>query len=356
MPVWLIPLFIMLVGLIAWEVLRHGSTIKTSLLYFIAGVLLFTLTIGIDFTVQTADTEVWSGRVVDWNHEEEWEEWHPPVTHCSTDSKGHQSCSTTPGYWEHHYAENHIKTTDDGWIYVDRLPDGKVMDDSYPNHTSELKKYWKKDSPTASVHSYVNKVQASYSVFNHKDISKKYTKFPDYPDKVNNQLYINRLIGYVPQKEKSIKELNEWNSKLGTKKQVNIIFVNVGDKPLEYALALQDHWKGGKKNDFIVAFSMGKDNKVNWSYPITWSEAEGLKLDVKEYMNSLDNVKDFSKVIKHISLMVEKDFVRKEFADFNYLNIDVSASAQVILWFIAIAVIVVRGFRKNKYNNIEYGI
>jgi hypothetical protein len=315
--------------------------------------------VGIDYTSQTADTEIWSGKVASWEHKEEWDEWHPPKTTCttSTDSNGNsrQSCKTEPGYTEHHYAQNHIYTTDDGWINVDKSPDGKKFDDSWPNDDKILKQYWPEGTPTASTHSYINKVQASYSIYRHKEIDlNKFENLPDYPKKVTNYVNVDRIVGEVPNKDKALVELAKWNTELNksvsdpekpgkTKswKQVNIIFVNLGiNKPQETGFALQDKWEGGNKNDFVIAFSTDEEGNVNWSYPFSWSEAELLKIQVRDYMNSLKKIDDFVPVVSNVSEMLAKDFVRKQFKDFNYLQIEVSTVGYVCIFiasFIALA-------------------
>lgn len=316
--------------------------------------LLMGLVIAIDFNNQTSDVEVWSGFVEDWKHVEEWDEWHPPVTSCSTDSNGKQTCTTTPGYWEHHYAENHLKTSDKGWFSIQYSPDGKKMDDKWPNKTAELEEMFPPGTPTASRHKYVNKVQASYSIYRNKEIDlADFPNLPDYPNTVRDQLYIDRIVGSVPKQAKANLLLSKINSELnvmvpdpenpGKKKsykQVNLIFVNVGaDKPEEVGFALQDHWEGGNKNDFIVAFSMDKGGNVVWAYPFSWSESELLKIEVKQLMEKQEAIKDFSPVVQEVADLVEAKFERKEFADFNYLQIDVSVGAHIMIWVLSVLTI-----------------
>lgn len=344
---WLPAILLVLVILIV-ELFKEKNWLR--LISFAGISVLVTLAIvGIDYVIQTTDTEVWSGQVVGWDHKEEWNEWHPPVTTCTTDSKGHQHCHTTPGYWEHHPAENSIETTDSGWTGVDYAPNGKEFDDDWPNSTGPLKKFWPKGTGTASTHSYVNKVQASYSIYKHKQVNlKKYKDLPEYPMTVHDYFFIDRIVGKVPNKKAALKELNKQNAYLNKSvpdpknpghhksyKEVNVIFVNVGpDKPRDYGFALQDKWENGNKNDFVVSFSMNKDGTLNWVYPFSWSEVERLKIDVRDYMLNQKQIKDFKPVVDDVSKMVEKQFVRKQFADFNYLQIDVSTGAIVTIWIL----------------------
>ena len=315
----------------------------------LGGLILTSAITGIDYFIQTHDTEVWSGSVIDWKHKEEWTEWIPPVTTCSTDSEGRQSCTTIPGYFKHHPAENHIKTSDSGWIYVSKAPDGKKFTDKWPNDDKVLREYWKEGSPTASVHSYVNKVNASYSIYRHEDVSiEDYPNLPDYPNKVRDKFHVDRIIGVVPNKEEAIEALAAQNTRLNefipdpekegkmrSWKQVNMIFVNVGkDENMLSGYALQDLWRNGSKNDFIVTFSMNEDGKLNWAYPFSWSEVELLKLEVRDYMMDLEQVEDFVVVVDEVAKLVEDKFERKEFADFNYLQIEVSSGANIFIWFV----------------------
>lgn len=348
----LLLLIVILVGIVLSQ--DKVRALKFGAGFFVGALVLTAAVFGIDNSIQTSDTEIWSGKVVDWEHKEEWDEWHPPKENCSTDSKGKRSCTTTPGYWEHHKAENRIKTTDAGWIDVDKTPDGKKdFNDSWPNKTEELKAFWKPNEPSASTHSFTNNVKASYSIFKHKDIDlEKFKDLPEYPLKVEGEIKIKRILGDVPNKADSIAVLDHWNTNMnkmvtgkdGKKrnwKQVNLIFVNVGaDKPEEYGYALQDKWQNGKKNDFVVSFSMNKDGKLNWVYPFSWSEVERLKIDVREMMMQKENITDFKQIVDETANLVIDKFERKEFKDFNYLQVETSTTATIIIWVLNLGLLI----------------
>ncbi|MCP1184938.1 hypothetical protein [Paenibacillus sp. 1781tsa1] len=313
----------------------------------------------IDYSSQTTATEVWSGRVIGWEHNEEWDEWHQPVTSCSNNNV----CSTTPGYWEHHDATNYIKTTDNGRVQVHVSPDGRKLNDKWPNTTEELKVLWPYNTPTASTHTYENKVQASYSIFKHDDIDlDKFPNLPDYPEAMRDYIYVDRILGDVRDKDKALTVLAEVNSELNRPvpnpekpgktmswKQVNIIFVNVGtNTDPSYGFALQDKWEGGNKNDFVIAFSTNEDNKAIWSYPFSWSEVELLKLDVRDYMLNQNNLNDFTAVVHDVGDLVADKFVRKQFADFNYLQIDTSKGAWIFIWIVNSLIFIITAGRMLK--------
>lgn len=296
--------------------------------------------ISIDYKVQTNCTEIWSGKIIKVKHIEEWDEWIQEQGH--TDNKG-KYIVDIQAHWEHHDAENYITTSDNGSTYVSNTPDGNRFTDYFVNSDDELAMYYPIGTPTSSTHTYQNKVQASDSIYKTRDIDlKQYPNLPKYPEK-NENLSIQRFIGEIDNKKEVLKEIDKINTTLndtsnpnneeGTKsyKQVNVIFVNLGDVTEDYAYALQNVWKNGNKNDFIIAFGVDSNNKVSWCQPITWSEVESLKTDVRNYMLDKSNLSNFVSTVDDIGDIVEKQFVRKEFSDFNYINIEVSGAAKLFI-------------------------
>ena len=296
------------------------------------------------------DTEIWSGRIIEIDHNEEWDEWIPPKTYTETEyyyvngeKKSRQVTKTKPGYWKHHYATNSIKTSDEGWKNVGKSPDGKVdFNDKYPNTNEELAQYYPLNQATASFHTYQNKLQFSKSLFKAGDVDETLVEqLPNYPDKVNSDFSIDRFLGQIQDKEKMNNLIDEWNAKLNSdplNKQVNVIYVNVGDLPIEYGYALEAKWEGANKNDFVICFSM-IDNKINWVYPFSWTEIEILKINIRDYMLDNKNVDDFSTIINDTCNMIAKDFTRKEMADYEYIKYQHKTGSYVISFIVCAIVL-----------------
>ncbi|OAS15521.1 hypothetical protein [Paenibacillus oryzisoli] len=336
----------------------------------LAAAILFAGVVAGDFYFRTVDSEVWSGRVIDVEHIEEWDEWIPGKEECSTDDDGRKRCTKKPGHTEHHKEINKIKTSDNGWFEVNESMDGRTTFTSRsPNSTRELAQYYPLGTPSASVHHYVNKVRSSYSLFKHNDIDlKDYSGLPTYPRFVSEVLHVDRIVGNVPNKPKALATLAAWNTELNREvpdpeqpgetkswKQVNLIFVNMGtDLPQEYGFALQDKWENGNKNDFIVSFSPALDGSMKWVYAFSWSEVDMLKLEVQDYMMEQGYGKDFVPIVDHVAQMVADQFVRKQFADFDYLQIEVSDTSIYIIWGLEMALLAlysyksIRGFLRRR--------
>jgi hypothetical protein len=361
---YILPCLLIILGSFIYEFFKDRFWEKTIIISLLAVGITLLITF-IDYNRQIYDTEVWSGTVIDWNHEEEYDE---TVNEYNSEGK------YTGSHTVHHDAENSIKTSDNGWIGVNQAPDGTVFNDNYPNNINELKQYWKYGTPSASVHIYKNKVQSSYSIYKHNDIDiEKYTDLPEYPKEVSNYINVNRIIGNVPNKANALKALAKLNSemnksisdpekqgKMRSWKQVNLIFVNVGEnKSEDYGFALQDKWEGGNKNDFIVSFSMDSNGIVKWVYPFSWSEVEILKIEIRDYILNQKQIKDFVPIVEDVSKMVIDKFERKQFADFNYLQIEVSTGAIIAIWIFNILlgfgiILVKQGKHCNYRNNGWY--
>jgi hypothetical protein len=356
-------LFLVLIVGFAIELVTARKWRRYVLITLLAAILFAGVVAG-DFYLRTVDTEVWSGSVTDLEHIEEWDEWIPGKVECSTDDNGHKDCTKKPGYFKHHKSINKIKTSDNGWFEVDESMNGRTsFTDRSPNSTSELAKYYPLGTPSASVHMYVNKVRSSYSLFKHNDIDlKDYPGLPGYPSHVSEVLHVDRIVGDVPNKPGALTALAAWNTELNkavpdpdqpgeTKswKQVNLIFVNMGmDLPQEYGYALQDKWTNGNKNDFIVSFSPASDGSMNWVHAFSWSEVDMLKLEVQDYMTEQGYGKDFVPIVEHVAQMVADQFVRKQFADFDYLQIEVSDTSIYIIWGLELSLLAFYMYRSIK--------
>lgn len=326
--------------------------IQLILIFVLISFAIIGIVYGINISMQTSDKEVWSGRIEAVNHEEEWDE---TVTETHTDDKGNVSITTKT---VHHNAENSIKTSDDGWISVYKSQDGKVrFDDRYPNTNKELETLYPIGTPTASVHRYENKVKSSYSIYKHNDINlKDYEDLPKYPMETKG-LSIDRFIGDIDNRESILGKINEVNSDLNSKekkKQVNLIFVNLGDKSEDYGFAIQDYWQGGNKNDFVVSFATEED-KIKWVYPFSWADnesSERLKINIRDYLINKGNLDEFESSIDDIGKMIESDFKRKEFADFNYINIEITKGGYEALIVVNLMMLVALTFFTE--NSIHY--
>lgn len=98
---------------------------------------------------------------------------------------------------------------------------------------------------------------------------------------------------------------------------------------------------------------------MKWVYAFSWSEVDILKLEVEDYLREQGFGKDFVPIIDHIAQMVADKFVRKQFAEFNYLQIELSQISTIIIWCLEMTLLGFYGYkavrsymrRRNSYHN-----
>jgi hypothetical protein len=207
--------------------------------------------------------------------------------------------------------------------------------------------------PTTTKHSYTNKVQAAdQSLFHFEKVDKE--DFEEYG------LYdLPEVVGYYrmqylhgnggPNAEKANQRLEEWNGKLGREKQVQMRLLVFTDKTQEAAQNQESHWMGGNKNEFIVCVGVdGKTREAKWAYVISWTESETLKVKVRDFARSM---KPFDPValVDYMIPQIRQDFVRKSFAEFDYLKVATPAWAYWVAFIVSLLVTV--GFDYWAINN-----
>jgi len=303
----------------------------------------------------TKDVEYWGTRFERVEYHERWDEYiHQTCTRtCCCDSKGN-NCSTET--YDCSYVQNHPAK----WIKVDHLNNGHYTSKSEylrlkkKNGNSQFKDMrrdyhsvdgdmyytmWNKDTITyeciTTAHIYENKTQAVPNIFEYPDVDSldisKYRLFT-YP-----QIYRHTqrsLLGYND--KKATKLLQILNGDLGNKKQVKVFILVYNNQPMKAANLQEALWKGGNKNEFIIPISIDDNSKPIWCLPFSWSEKELAKVNIRDYVMDQEKL-DLSKIVDYSYKQIKKNYKRKEFTDFDYLEVKLTTSQYI--WNIVISII-----------------
>ncbi|MDP2860446.1 MAG: hypothetical protein Q8N98_01895 [bacterium] len=313
-------------------------------------------------TMQTMDTEYWGGWITRAEYYEEWNE-KVACTHAKyetyTDSDGNIQ-SRFVGY-EHLYDVDYHGPywqafESNGFaISINRMKfeelAGKFGNRNFVDlhrdyHTIDGDKYvaaWagseENIEPAVTVHSYENRIQASNSVFNFPELSKtevKENSLFNYP-KVTGFYYCPSIIGNGGQTYiEALKKLDIWNAKLGAKKQARMWVLIFVDKPMQAGFLQEQYWKGGNKNEFVMTIGVDNAFNVQWSHVFSWTEAEELKVEARNFAISLEKL-DLVKIVDWLAPQIDKKFVRKPFAEFSYLTVDPPMWSIAVIYLITIA-------------------
>jgi hypothetical protein len=331
-----------------WEVL-------IPLTVTIALILAFKLT---SERFHVSDTEYWTGWLIKAEYYEPWtEEYLDTYIDADGDLQTRWVTDYHPARWCM-TDNNDIEISISKQKYrglVARLGGEKEVDLSHGNQTSigDGDKWiaeWNGDKKTAipltTIHNYENRVQVSRSVFNFPKVAPEdkeaYGLF-EYPE-IEDETKVPSILGSGgPTMAEANKLLSRRNAELGRSKQVRMWILVFKNQPVDAAIQQESYWKGGNKNEFTLCLSVDDKHKVEWAYVFSWTEKERLKVDTRMFAQDQETL-DLNTTVQYMSNEVEKRFVRKQFADFNYLSIQTPTWAIVTTFVVTIAVCIGLGF------------
>ena len=311
--------------------LLHGITWKEFLLQVAAQMAVAGISVGILYYSNTADTEVWNGRVkektkdrVSCSHSYSC----PPCwqrKRCSGTGKNrtcyyYTECSTC---YEH----------SNDWSWRVRNTIGETWTISRVDRQgAQTPPRWaavEVGEPTAELHSYENFIKAAPgTLFRRTGAAEKYAKLlPAYPRGVYDYWHINRLVLVNGAKVGDPKVWNDGlevlNGTLGHDKQVNIVVVVAKDLPMPFFHALQQAWIGGKKNDAILVVSVDGAGKPRWARVMCWAKKSIFNIELRDAVMALPTL-DAGRTLALLEKYVRERYERRPMHDFEYLKSSVT--------------------------------
>ncbi len=307
--------------------------------------------------VQVSSKEYWGSLIDRVEYYESWNEYiHQTCTRsCCCDGNG-QNCGTESydcSYVAYHPAYWQIVTTNGEVVTISESEYDKIkhkfnneqfveLDRNY--HTQDGDKYfsrWLADSasaiPVTTIHHYENRVKAAdQSVFHFQKVGladvKKYA-LKEYP-KITGYYKMVSVIGDSSQDALiADKKLQYANGVLGHKKQVRIFVLIFKNQPIEAGLYQEWYWSGANMNEFVICIGIDKERNVKWCKPISWTRSETLKAEVKNFVQSQKKL-NLQAVADYTQIQVDKQFVRRDFKEFNYLTVEPPMWAIVLTYLL----------------------
>ena len=152
----------------------------------------------------------------------------------------------------------------------------------------------------------------------------EYPEIQDYDQKSLLGVRLDRLT------EKKIKYLN---ATFGDRYQFRMYILVFKDKPLVISEQQKSYWQGGNKNEFVLCLGYNtKTHKVDWCNPFSWCDSPKLEVATKRYFREHPtlNLMGYCKWLEqNIKL-----WKRKEFKDFDYIDVEMSDEQTVALFII----------------------
>lgn len=304
---------------------------------------------------RTLDSEYWTGTIVEARYYEDWDEWIVETCECCCDEKGNNCTTYDCSYNEYHPAY---------WIVIDnngmsrRISQSefkrivrkfgvqlkfKDMHRDYDTHDGDMYyAVWPGTrntvEPLVTQHSYKNKIQVSSNVLNYPEVSeeeKKIFKLYDYPQIIG--LSQKCILGFGgATQNKAEEQLQIANALLGKKKQVRMYVLLFHDQSRRAGTLQEAYWKGGNKNEFVVCIGLDNNNNVEWAHPFTWSDDKHSVVEMRDYLENKHGKLELISFVKELETEIEKNFKRKEFADFEYINVELSGGQVIAVYIIVL--------------------
>lgn len=313
---------------------------------------------------QVQSTEYWGSVATSAHYYEPWNEYiHKTCsrTHCSG-SGNNRRCHTT--YYDCSYVRDHsayweVRTT---LGEVIRVPQAKYdelrmrwgnrqFQDMRRNyHTKDGDMYytvWPKDSvrlePVTTTHTYENRVKAAdASIFHFELVSDAMADslgLHDYPG-VQHPYTQVALLG--ARDTAAQRALMHWNAVLGAPKEVKLFVLVFRNKGREYGQLQEWYWKGGNMNEVVVCLGLDDANRVQWCHPMSWGTDHVLQATIRQHVETRDTL-DLLGFSRWLGPVVQEHFVRRDFAEFDYLTVEPPTWAVVTTYVLTLVISVLLG-------------
>lgn len=317
--------------------------------------------------VQVSSKEYWGSFIQRVEYYEEWDEYiHQTCTRsCCCDSNG-ANCSTETydcSYVSYHPAYWKIVTNNGEHVSISRAEYQRIkslfnneeftdMNRSY--HSIDGDMYystWNNDSATAvqvtTVHTYENRVKAAdQSVFHFEKVNKVDIKrfgLIDYPS-IEDKYKMPAVLGdNSPQAVAADKKFQYINGLLGKSKQVRVFVLLFKNQSIDAAFYQESYWSGANMNEFVICIGTDNANAVKWAKVFSWTRSELLKVQVKQLLQRQKKL-DLDALAYFTQVQLEKQFVRRDFKEFDYLTVEPPTWAVLLAYMLTLGINILISF------------
>jgi len=307
----------------------------------------------------TTDKEYWNNYAVEAQHDEPWDEYiHQTCTR--TVSCG-DNCTTTETY-DCSYVDRHpemwrLLTNGGGAVSVGSSDynmarslwknekfvdmhrnyhsyDGDRYTSRWPGHITRAEIV-----PVTTTHKYENRIQVPNEVLNYDEVNtadvRSYGLYQYQWDYYTTSF--NPLMG--ENNAIAADTLRVANANWGMARQMHIMVLVFDGKPSMAGHLQEALWKGGNKNEFVVCVGK-KDGDITWVHVFSWTTAEVLKVEVRNEIRGMLKY-DIVKIANYVATRVPQKYVRRQFAEFSYIQVNPSTKA--VVWTFVVVLLLTVG-------------
>jgi hypothetical protein len=331
-------------------------------------IILGTVTVVTILTIFIIDRIFWWNYVKDVEylssyvtHSKYIERWEEEVAVYKTDSEGNRKFSHYKGEWhdvqyiditncgqeieisEKTYLARKFAWKNERFVELNRsdVYNGHDGDEYVTYHDGNIDHV----VPIVCTNTYKNTVRKSGSVYKFANTNLKVYEYPVPSSPYAYHLNCPSILGMTdtPEMIYANSYLQKMNGLYGKMKQIKFWVCLFKDVSIDYGFAQEIKWEGGNKNEVVVCLGIdGKTNEIKWCYPFMWGNEE-LKQALKDSLmtQKILHMPTAAKTIANNSVRL---FVRKQFADFDYLNVDHVSTSEIVTILIFIMIILIAEF------------
>lgn len=326
-------------------------------LLFGVSIASYAITSMVMYKSNVADTEYFNNLAVKVRYYEPWNEYiHRTCSYTTCSGSGKtQSCTT------HYYDCSYVKYHREYWVIISDTGTEinisvaefnklkalwkaqRVFVDMERNyHTQDGDAYdygWNSLPSTAqnitSAHYYDNKTQSANTIFKFADMTDEEAKKEGlyaYP-KIYSGYDQPTILG-VFVADSTRRKYDYLNGSLGAKKEIKLFVLYFWNKGRSIATQQKNYWKGGNKNELVICIGVDRaSKKVQWVEAFSWSKIPTVESNIKAWYaaNVSFSLEKFNPVLAGF---IYSDWHRRNFEDFDYIEIELSQTQVVWLWAI----------------------
>lgn len=192
--------------------------------------------------------------------------------------------------------------------------------------------------PITATHTYTNRVKNSNSIFRFEHLEKADTirlgllKYPEF-DGWNQHAIIS---GEFTVDHDVIRAYDRFNAMWAPDNEMRlfVLLFDADHSDITIADKQRAYWTGGNKNEFVVCLGLS-NNTVVWARAWSWADEPTLEVKTEAWFRehkTLDMMAYLSWLKENYTL-----WKRKEFADFNYIRVNLTLTQQLVMLALAVA-------------------
>ena len=101
---------------------------------------------------------------------------------------------------------------------------------------------------------------------------------------------------------------------------------------MEVANKQRSYWEGGNKNEFIVCIGTDNSGNFEWVDAFSWMSKPALEAEVEDFIYDNEDM-TLKKFAKWLPQQVSEHWQRRDFKDFEYLQIELTSTQ---IWWVMI--------------------